>query len=131
MKSCMRKIQSLFKENWNKIKKGEIISQPQMGGGAFTLEKNLLCSSHLSEKKDGTHRSENLRNNITNVDIKLRGLKNDDIHDLFNWRNHPDVRKNFLIQNLYHGMSMRGGLRQRLMMTPTPQFIWHAIRSKG
>lgn len=46
-----RKIQSLFKENWNKIKKGEIISQPQMGGGSIHFRKEFtVFESFIREK---------------------------------------------------------------------------------
>ncbi|MBI5682425.1 MAG: GNAT family N-acetyltransferase [Deltaproteobacteria bacterium] len=32
--------------------------------------------------------------------IEIREIQDDDINDLFNWRNHPDVRKNFFNSDL-------------------------------
>ena len=51
--------------------------------------------NHLSDKRGGIQQSENLENNITNGEISLRGVQANDMQDLFNWRNHPDIRKNF------------------------------------
>lgn len=85
----------LFKENWNKIKNCEIVPQPQTGGGgANTLRENLLYSNHLSEKGDGRFPSWNLENDIKNGSLNLKDVREEDIDDLFKWRNHPDVRKN-------------------------------------
>lgn len=89
-----REIQALFKENWNKIKNAEIVSQKQMGGGTRTTRGKVLNSSPSSKKKNGTQQSENLKNSITEADLRIRNLEADDINDLFSWRNHPDVRKN-------------------------------------
>jgi len=88
-----KEIQTLFKENWDKIKSGEITPQPQVGGASTTRE-NLPNSNNLSGGKAGTYQSENSKNNITEVDLKLRNVESCDINDLFKWRNHPDVRKN-------------------------------------
>jgi len=30
-----------------------------------------------------------------NNDLRIRNISSSDIHDIFNWRNHPDIRKNF------------------------------------
>lgn len=89
-----REIQILFKENWDKIKKGKLMPQPQTGGGVYTSNENLVSLNHLSEKRDGIQQSENLKNSITEADLRIRNLEADDINDLFKWRNHPDVRKN-------------------------------------
>ena len=89
-----REIQALFKENWNKIKNGEIAPQKQTGGGACTTREKALNSSPSSKKKDGIQQSENLKNSITEADLRIRNLEADDINDLFDWRNNPDVRKN-------------------------------------
>jgi len=89
-----KEIQELFKENWERIKTGDIKAKKQTGGGASTTRENLSCLNHLSNKKDGIQQSENLRDDITNGEISLRGVQADDIQDLFNWRNHPDIRKN-------------------------------------
>jgi spore coat polysaccharide biosynthesis protein SpsF len=35
-----------------------------------------------------------LRDDITNVNFRLRNVENTDMGDLFKWRNHPDIRKN-------------------------------------
>ena len=88
-----REIQSLFKENWDKIKNGEIKPQAQAVGGAYTLEGNLPDSNNLLGKKAGICQSENSKNNITDVELKLRNVEPCDINDLFKWRNHSDIRK--------------------------------------
>jgi len=88
-------IQELFKKNWEKIKSGGIKAKRQTGGGASTTRENLLCLNHLSDKRGGIQQSENSENNITNGEISLRGVQANDMQDLFNWRNHPDIRKNF------------------------------------
>src|SRR3990167_1746972 len=88
-----REIQTLFKENWNKIKNSEITTITQVGGGRTTREK-VLNSSLSLKKRDGIPSSENLKNNIIEGGISLRNVEACDINDLFNWRNHSDVRKN-------------------------------------
>ena len=93
MKFCIE-IQSLFKENWDKIKKGEIAPQHQTGG-TYTSNENLVYLNHLSEKRDGIQQLENLKSSITEADLTIRNSEADDINNLFSWRNHPDIRKNF------------------------------------
>lgn len=88
-----REIQALFKENWNKIKNSEINTITQAGGGYTTREK-VLNSSLSLKKRDGIPSSENLKNSIREGGISLRNVEACDINDLFNWRNHSDVRKN-------------------------------------
>jgi len=45
---------------------------------------------------DGVYQSESLMSNI----IILRKAEITDINDIFEWRNHPDIRKNFFNQEL-------------------------------
>lgn len=89
-----REIQVLFNENWNKIKNGEIVPQKQMGGGASTLKETLPESNTLSEVEVGILQSENSKNSIADGNLIFRSADENDTVDLFNWRNHPDVRKN-------------------------------------
>jgi RimJ/RimL family protein N-acetyltransferase/sugar phosphate isomerase/epimerase len=58
--------------------------------------RKLLCSS---DKKDEVLPSASLRNNIKNVNLNIRNLQSDDIYDLFEWRNHPEIRKNSFNSN--------------------------------
>ena len=48
------------------------------------------------DKMDGAYQSESLMSNI----INLRKVEITDINDMFEWRNHPDIRKNFFNQEL-------------------------------
>jgi RimJ/RimL family protein N-acetyltransferase len=56
----------------------------------ITYMKKLLCST---DKKDGVIPSSNLKNDIVDVNINIRKLQSDDLYDLFEWRNHPEIRK--------------------------------------
>jgi methionyl-tRNA formyltransferase len=87
-----REIQALFKENWNKIKNSEINTITQVGG--CTTREKVLNSSLLLKKRDGIPSSESLKSNIIEGRISLRDVEAYDINDLFDWRNHSDVRKN-------------------------------------
>mgnify|MGYP001604517659 CR=1 FL=1 len=89
-----REIQSLFKENWDKIKNGEIVSQKQMGGGTCTTRGNVLNSSPSSKERDGILQSENSKDSIADGNLIFRNADKNDAVDIFKWRNHPDVRKN-------------------------------------
>ena len=45
---------------------------------------------------DGAYQSESLMSNI----INLRKVEITDINEMFEWRNHPDIRKNFFNQEM-------------------------------
>ena len=94
-----KEIQALFKENWGKIKNNELTPKPQGGGTGYTSRERLRNSWNSSEKKVGILQSENLKSSIADGNLILRGTDENDAVDLFNWRNHPDVRKNYFNTN--------------------------------
>lgn len=89
-----REIQKLFKENWVKIRNGEINPMTQTGGGATTTCASQQYTNHSSKKRVGIYRLKNSRKNLTNGRLSLRDANDNDVKDLFVWRNHPEVRKN-------------------------------------
>jgi len=58
--------------------------------------KEILEHECIFDKKDGAYQSESFMSNI----INLRKVEITDINDMFEWRNHPDIRKNFFNQEL-------------------------------
>ncbi len=58
--------------------------------------KEILEHECIFDKKDGAYQSESLMSNIIN--LTKAGIT--DINDIFEWRNHPDIRKNFFNQEL-------------------------------
>ena len=57
---------------------------------------SLLFKEERRKVKDGMLHSESLMSDI----IKLTKAEITDINDIFEWRNHPDIRKNFFNQEL-------------------------------
>lgn len=72
---------------------------------------------------DGIQQSENLKNNTTNVNPKLRNVETCDINDLFKWRNHPDIRKNFFNENTILWDTHEKWFRKRIEDTNTTIYI--------
>ena len=58
--------------------------------------KEVLGNECVFDKMDGAYQSESFMSNI----INLRKVEITDINDMFEWRNHPDIRKNFFNQEL-------------------------------
>jgi len=58
--------------------------------------KEVLGIECVFDKMDGAYQSESLMSNIIN--LTKAGIT--DINDIFEWRNHPDIRKNFFNQEL-------------------------------
>jgi len=58
--------------------------------------KEVLGNECVLDKMDGAYQSESLMSNIIN--LTKAGIT--DINDIFEWRNHPDIRKNFFNQEL-------------------------------
>ena len=58
--------------------------------------KEVLGNECVFDKMDGAYQSESLMSDI----IKLTKVGITDINDIFEWRNHPDIRKNFFNQEL-------------------------------
>ena len=58
--------------------------------------KEVLGNECVFDKMDGTYQSESLMSNIIN--LTKAGIT--DINDMFEWRNHPDIRENFFNQEL-------------------------------
>ena len=58
--------------------------------------KEVLGNECVFDKMDGVYQSESLMSNIIN--LTKAGIT--DINDIFEWRNHPDIRKNFFNQEL-------------------------------
>ena len=58
--------------------------------------KEVLGNECVFDKMDGAYQSESLMSNI----INLRKVEITDINDMFEWRNHPDIRKNFFNQEM-------------------------------
>ena len=58
--------------------------------------KEVLGNECVFDKMDGAYQSESLMSNIIN--LTKAGIT--DINDIFEWRNHPDIRKNFFNQEL-------------------------------
>ena len=56
----------------------------------------VLGNECVFDKMDGAYQSESLMSNIIN--LTKAGIT--DINDIFKWRNHPDIRKNFFNQEL-------------------------------
>jgi len=56
--------------------------------------KEVLGNECVFDKMDGAYQSESLMSNIIN--LTKAGIT--DINDIFKWRNHPDIRKNFFNQ---------------------------------
>jgi len=56
----------------------------------------VLGNECVFDKMDGAYQSESLMSNIIN--LTKAGIT--DINDIFEWRNHPDIRKNFFNQEL-------------------------------
>ncbi len=58
--------------------------------------KEVLGNECVFDKMDGAYQSESLMSNIIN--LTKAGIT--DINDIFKWRNHPDIRKNFFNQEM-------------------------------
>jgi len=58
--------------------------------------KEVLGNECVFDKMDGVYQSESLMSNI----INLTKAEINDINDIFEWRNHPDIRKNSFNQEL-------------------------------
>ena len=58
--------------------------------------KEVLRNECVFDKMDGAYQSESLMSNIIN--LTKAGIT--DINDIFEWRNHPDIRKNSFNQEL-------------------------------
>ena len=58
--------------------------------------KEVLGDECVFDKMDGVYQSESLMSNI----INLTKAEINDINDIFEWRNHPDIRKNSFNQEL-------------------------------
>ena len=58
--------------------------------------KEVLGNESVFDKMDGAYQSESLMSNIIN--LTKAGIT--DINDMFEWRNHPDIRENFFNQEL-------------------------------
>jgi len=58
--------------------------------------KEILGNECVFDKMDGAYQSESLMSDI----IKLTKAGITDINDIFEWRNHSDIRKNFFNQEL-------------------------------
>ena len=58
--------------------------------------KEVLGNECVFDKMDGAYQSESLMSNIIN--LTKAGIA--DANDIFEWRNHPDIRKNFFNQEL-------------------------------
>ena len=58
--------------------------------------KEILEHECIFDKKDGAYQSESFMSNI----INLRKVEITDIDDMFEWRNHLDIRKNFFNQEM-------------------------------
>ena len=58
--------------------------------------KEVLGNECVFDKMDGAYQSESLMSNIIN--LTKAGIT--DINDIFEWRNHPDIRKNSFNQEL-------------------------------
>ena len=58
--------------------------------------KEVLGNECVFDKMDGTYQSESLMSNIIN--LTKAGIT--DINDMFEWRNHPDIRENFFNQEM-------------------------------
>ena len=58
--------------------------------------KEVLGDECVFDKMDGVYQSESLMSNI----INLTKAGTTDINDIFEWRNHPDIRKNSFNQEL-------------------------------
>jgi len=58
--------------------------------------KEVLGNECVFDKMDGAYQPESLMSNI----INLTKAEITDINDIFEWRNHPDIRKNFFNQEL-------------------------------
>ncbi len=56
--------------------------------------KEVLGNESVFDKMDRAYQSESLMSNIIN--LTKAGIT--DINDIFKWRNHPDIRKNFFNQ---------------------------------
>ena len=124
-----REIQTLFKENWNKIKNSEITTITQVGGGGTTSEK-VLNSSLSLKKRDGIPSSENLKNNIIAGGINLRNVEACDINDLFNWRNNSDVRKNSFNSDLISWDEHEKWFKSKLQDTESVIYIAYYEKTK-
>jgi len=73
----------------------EIKPQIQTGEKDCNSVKRLSHPHRLLNGKNGTHQSESLKSNA----INLMKAEITDINDIFEWRNHPDIRKYFFNAN--------------------------------
>jgi len=72
-----------------------IKSQIQTGEKDYNSVKRLSHPHRLLNGKNGTHQSESLKSNAINL-VKVEIT---DINDIFEWRNHPDIRRYFFNAN--------------------------------
>jgi UDP-2,4-diacetamido-2,4,6-trideoxy-beta-L-altropyranose hydrolase len=73
----------------------EIKPQIQTGEKDCNSVKRLSHPHHLLNGKNGTHQSESLKSNA----INLAKAEIADINAIFEWRNHPDIRRYFFNAN--------------------------------
>lgn len=109
-----KEIQTLFKENWSRIKNNKIVPEPQMGGG-YTLRESFPPSNHSLKKKDGIPLLENLKKNINIGDVVLKNFINlttEEKEMILRWRNDENVRvwmySNHVISHEEHFKFMEG-----------------------
>ena len=91
-----REIQTLFKENWERIKKEQIKPKKQTGGGLNTTKGSSQFLNHSSEKKVGIPQLKNLKKNITVGNLIMKNFINLDDKEkeiVRNWRNNDVIRK--------------------------------------
>lgn len=91
-----KEIQTLFKENWNKIRNRKINPITQAGGGVSTTVEGVSDSSLLSKIKGGISLLENLKKNIDIGDVTLKNFINftaEEREMILTWRCHKNVRR--------------------------------------
>src|SRR3972149_9275423 len=101
-KGTERTVGAIFKNNGKRMKSGQLVRQSQSGKSKFNITINLT----------------------------LKEVKNDDIHDLFKWRNHPSVRRNFFNAKLLSWEEHEKWFKERTQNPNTTIYIAHYRKNK-
>jgi methionyl-tRNA formyltransferase len=122
-----QEIQSLFKDNWEKIKSSQLNRRPHEGGGHIP-SKTGLCSNLLSGKNDGIPQSTGLG---TDTGLEFRRVTQHDKSDILQWRNHPVVRDvSFNIQIISENEHDRW-FEQKLKSTDVTMYLAYLNNDKA
>jgi len=88
--------------------------------------KEVLGNESVFDKKDGAYQSKSLMSNI----INLTKAEITDINDIFEWRNHPDIRKNFFDSEVITWNDHEKWFNEKLKDQDTTIYVAYHIENK-